>query len=333
MEIATDTSTLDFEFYSNVKSKKVEWLWYPYIPYGKLTVLQGDPGEGKSTFMLNLTSILSVGGVLPTGEAFPSPQNAIYQCAEDSPADTIKPRLIAAGADCSRIAFIKDTDNLLTLDDKRIEKTIKELNARLFIIDPIQAYIPQDADMLNATKMRSVLRQLANVAEETKCAIVLVGHMNKNGSGKNLYRSLGSIDIVAIARSVLMIARDDNDPFTRYVFPIKSSLAPEGDALGFSIGTDEGFKWIGKCNINKEHYSEEYSMPKTKKELAKKYLEEILCEGDCASNIIMSKLSELGIGERTVNKAKSEMNIKVYKNANCWYWHLQSLIITSNGDN
>lgn len=282
--------------------------------------------------MLNLTSILSVGGKLPTGECFTTPQNVVYQCAEDSPADTIKPRLLAAGADCSRIAFIKDTDSLLTLDDDRIEKTIKAVNARLFIIDPLQAYIPQDADMLNATKMRAVLRQLANVAEKTNCAIVLVGHMNKSGNGKNLYRSLGSIDIVAIARSVLMIARDDNDPYIRYVFPIKSSLAPEGEAIGFRLGTEEGFKWVGKCYIDKEHYNSEYEMPKTKKDLAKKYLEEILCEGDCASSVIIRKLSELGIGERTVNKAKSEMNIKVYKNANCWYWHLQSLILSQNGD-
>ena len=321
-----------YEFYSNVQAKEVEWLWYPYIPYGKLTVLQGDPGEGKSTFMLNLTAILSTGGELPTGEKFDAPQAVIYQCAEDSPADTIKPRLIAAGADCSKIAFINDANSVLTLEDERIAETIKKLNARLLIIDPLQAYIPQDADMLSATKMRNVLRHLANVADETRCAIVLVGHMNKAGTGKNLYRSLGSIDIVAIARSVLMIARDEEIPNKRYVFPIKSSLAPEGEAIGFEFDKNNGFRWLGKVSRKSIPGEDGYTITRSKKDLAKRYLEEILCEGDCATTVIMERMAELDISSRTVQQAKSEMNITAYKSKNCWFWHLKNLIPLVGGE-
>ncbi len=330
--MASTKGTPMYEFYSNVQAKEVEWLWYPYIPYGKLTVLQGDPGEGKSTFMLNLTAILSTGGKLPTGEKFDAPQAVIYQCAEDSPADTIKPRLIAAGADCSKIAFINDANSVLTLEDERIAETIKKLNARLLIIDPLQAYIPQDADMLSATKMRNVLRHLANVADETRCAIVLVGHMNKAGTGKNLYRSLGSIDIVAIARSVLMIARDEENPNKRYVFPIKSSLAPEGEAVGFEFSEKKGFRWLGKCDRKNIPNEDGYSITRSKKDLAKRYLEELLCEGDCESTVIMKRMSELGISSRTVQQAKSEMNIKAYKSKNCWFWHLRNLIPLVGGE-
>lgn len=327
-----DDNEAQFEFYSNIQAKSVEWLWYPYIPYGKLTVLQGDPGEGKSSFMLNLAAIMSVGGSLPTGEKFDTPENIIYQCAEDSPADTIKPRLVSAGADCSKIAFIKDGGTILTLEDSRIKHTIQRLKARLLIIDPIQAYIPQDADMQSATKMRSVLRNLANVADETNCAIVLVGHMNKGVAGKNLYRSLGSIDIVAIARSVLMITRDEEEPCVRYVFPIKSSLAPEGEAIGFRLGDAQGFKWLGKCKINSSVTNSALTTITSKKDLAKRYIEELLCEGDCSSRSIMEKMAQLGIAERTVNKARKEMDIKVYKRQNCWFWHLRSLMPVSVGE-
>lgn len=150
--------------------------------------------------------------------------------------------------------------------------------------------------------------------------------MNKDSSGKNLYRSLVSIDIVAIARSVLMISRDDSDPYTRCVFPVKSSLAPEGEGIGFRIGGVEGFKWLGKCTYSKDVVETGYSMTGSKLLLAKRYLEELLCEGDLPSREIMTRLAELGISERTVNKARKEMDIKGYKEKSGWFWHLKSLL-------
>lgn len=149
------------EYYSNIIPKPVDWFWYPYIPYGKLTLIQGDPGEGKSTFVLNLASLLSKGQPLPDGTVVPKPGVAIYQCAEDGIADTIKPRLEQAGADCEKVAYIIDDDIALTLEDGRIESAIRETGAKLFIIDPIQAFISSDSDMQNAAKMRAILRKLA----------------------------------------------------------------------------------------------------------------------------------------------------------------------------
>ena len=154
----------DIAFYSTVEQRSVEWLWYPYIPYGKITLLQGDPGDGKSTFMLHLVARITTKRDLPDGKPFPECQNVIYQCSEDSPFDTIKPRLIAAGADCDRVAFISEENKNLTIDDPRIEEAIVHTNARLCIFDPIQAYIPSDSDMQNAAKMRAVMKRLAGVA-------------------------------------------------------------------------------------------------------------------------------------------------------------------------
>ena len=264
------------EYYSNVTAKPVEWLWYPYIPIGKLTVLQGDPGEGKSTFILNLVALLTKGLPMPDGKKTQKPGVAIYQCAEDGTADTIKPRLEQAGADCNRVAYIIDDDIALTLEDGRIETAIRETGARVFIIDPIQAFIPPESDMQSATKMRAVLRKLAAMAEENRCAVILIGHMNKGSGAKNLYRGLGSIDIAAIARSVLMISRDENRPGIRYMYPIKSSLAPEGPAIAFSFKEGGGLEWQGRYELNTAELMDSVTIKTTKRDKARAKMVQLL---------------------------------------------------------
>ena len=172
--------------YSAVTEREVEWLWFPYIPCGKPTVLQGDPGEGKSTFIINITALLTRGEPMPDGCGSRDPYRVVYQRAEDDIADTIKPRLIAAGADCDRVSFIQEDEGTITVDDDRIEAAIRSEGAKMLVLDPSQAFLPQDADMQNAQKMRAILRRLTMIAAKTKCAVVLVGHMDKSVGGKNL---------------------------------------------------------------------------------------------------------------------------------------------------
>lgn len=310
------------EYYSNVTPKSIDWLWYPYIPFGKLTVIQGDPGEGKSTFVLNLVSLLTRGQSMPDGYKVSKPGVAIYQCAEDGVADTIKPRLEQAGADCERVAYIIDDDIALTLEDGRIESAIRETGAKLFIIDPIQAFIPPDSDMQNATKMRTVLRKLAGTAEKYGCAVILVGHMNKGSGTKSLYRGLGSIDIAAIARSVLMISRDENRPSIRYMYPIKSSLAPEGAAIGFSFRDGGGIEWQGRYDINTAALSDSITVKTSKREKARAKMLQMLEQGDKPATEIYTELAEIGVGSRTVEKVKKELQVKTYRSGVCWYWQL-----------
>lgn len=307
------------KYYSAIKERPVSWLWYPYIPYGKVTVLQGDPGEGKSTFMVNLAAALSHGVKLPDGSALDGPKTVLYQCAEDSNEDTIKPRLMQAGADCSRIAFIEDDDKSLTLDDDRIDSAIGATGAQLLVLDPIQAYIAQDGDMQSATKMRSTIRRLAEIAERHQCAVVLVGHMNKSKGGKNLYRGLGSIDIAAIARSVLMIVRDQANPDIRYMFPVKSSLAPEGQAIGFLFDPELGFRWIGRCSIRPE--DADYRPPRMGKlDRAKDLLRLMLSSDDMASAEVFERMGQLGFSERTIKSAKKDLGVDTYRKGGAWYW-------------
>lgn len=309
----------NYRLYSAVEQREVEWLWYPYIPFGKITLLQGDPGDGKSTFILNIAACVSNGGILPDGTRMTGKLNVIYQCAEDNPNDTVKPRLIAAGADCSRIAFIKDEGDPLTISDSRLEDSIRRFRARLLILDPLQAFIPQDTDMQSATRMRAIMRGLSRVAERNRCAVVLVGHMTKASGGKRLYRGLGSIDIAAIARSVLMIARDEQHPQIRYMFPVKSSLSPEGAAIGFLFDEDAGFQWIGKCRMAGAETAEGH-MYYSKKEKAKELIGVMLSAGDVPSAWIFEMFGKMGIGERTVREAQKEMGIQACRKNNVWYW-------------
>ena len=170
---------------SEIKTEEVKWLWYPYIPFGKVTIVQGDPGEGKTTFVLSVIAALTHGKTLPECETGLPPMNVIYQTAEDGLADTIKPRLEAVGADCSRVQTIDDSQSMLTLTDQRLEEAIHSTDAGLLVLDPLQAYLGSGVDMHRANEIRPIMKKLSAVAERTGCAVVLIGHMNK-ASGEEL---------------------------------------------------------------------------------------------------------------------------------------------------
>lgn len=309
-------------YYNTISSRTVEWLWYPYIPYGKITILQGDPGEGKSTMMLQLAALITSGKAMPDGSGDKVPGNVIYQAAEDGIEDTIKPRLLAAGADCGRIAFLENEENPITLDDERLEQAIKDTQAKLLVIDPLQAYLGIDNDMQRSNSTRSVFGRLAKVAERTGCAIVLIGHMNKSSRTKGIYRGLGSIDIAAVARSILLVGRDSSNPYYRIMVQIKNNLAPEGKAFVFELNPDLGFSWIGQEEHEMEDLLFQRSKGESKLDKAKEYLKLLLNGSDMPCADILEKMRATGIGTRTVEQAKKDMGIISYKLGDKWYWRL-----------
>ena len=155
---------------SEIQSQEIDWLWYPFIPYGKLTIVQGDPGDGKTTMVLNIAAKLSKGEGLEENMKVLEPMNIIYQTAEDGLADTVKPRLEAAGADCERVLVIDESDKSLSMSDERLEEAIKQTGARLLILDPIQAYLGGGVDMNRANEARDMTKKLGALAEKYKCA-------------------------------------------------------------------------------------------------------------------------------------------------------------------
>ena len=293
---------------SDVELTPVDWLWKPYLPFGKLSVLQGNPGEGKTYFAIHLAAACTNGKLMPNMERL-EPFNVIYQTAEDGLGDTVKPRLIEAGADLDRVLVIDDSDVQLTLSDERIEKAIIENNAKLVIIDPIQAYLGADVDMNRANEVRPIFMRLGQVAQRTGCAILLIGHLNKAAGMQSLQRGLGSIDIAAAVRSVLFIGKLKHDPTIRILTHEKSSLAPPGVSLAFSLGDEGGFRWVGEYDITAdEMLSGIEPQRETKTQQAKDLICALLAGGkQVLSEDIDKAALERGIPGRTVRDAKREL--------------------------
>ena len=312
--------------YSDIQTVPVNWLWYPYIAVGKITLLQGDPGDGKSTMMLNLIAEMSKGGAAPDGRSFGRPLRVIYQCSEDGVGDTIKPRLEASGADCRNVAFInEEVHSGLTLDDERLRQAIISFRAKLIVIDPIQAYIGNDSDLQIAARARKLMRRLSMWASTYNCAVVLIGHMNKREGSKELYRSLGSIDVIASARSVLQVERNED---VRVVKQIKNSLAPTGPDIKFEINSNTGFQWLSEDEpeVRKlEHLSTEPYYPRSKHELAAILIKNVLSKSDATAKAIQELLRSHGIGNKTMQQTKQELGITSYRKDRKWFWHLERI--------
>ena len=314
-----------------VEIEKIGWLLYPFIPFGKVTIVQGDPGEGKTTMVLQIIAKLTKGeAVLPSGSDEPAleektmdlePVNVIYQTAEDGLGDTIKPRLLSAGADCSRVMVIDDNDQALTMMDARLEEAIIKTKARLVVLDPIQGFLGAAVDMHRANEIRPLMKRLAVLAEKYHCAIILIGHMNKNSNGKSSYRGLGSIDFQAAARSVLIVGRIKDEPEIRVVCHVKSSLAPEGKSIAFRLDKDTGFEWIGEYDISADDLLSGDNRGQKIHE-AKEFLKEILVSGSVAQTKVAEEAESRGIKKKTLWNAKKELEIESVKIGNQWFWML-----------
>ena len=295
--------------YEDIEQTSVEWLWFPYLPFGKLTIIQGNPGEGKTYFAMMLTAACTNRKTFPNMEEI-EPFNVIYQTAEDGMGDTIKPRLVEAGADLSRVMVIDDTEEALTLSDDRIEKAIRQNQVRLLIIDPVQAFIGADVDMNRANEVRPVFRKLGMIAEKTGCAIVLIGHLNKSSGTQSTYRGLGSIDIMAAERSLLFIGKVKKDPTTRVLIHEKSSLAPPGETMAFKLGDEEGFRWVGAYEISADDLldGKEGKPTETKLQRGTKLIYELLADGNAVTiRELDEKAKAQGISQRTMREARSRM--------------------------
>lgn len=313
---------------SDVEIKEVEWLWYPYIPYGKVTVLQGDSGDGKSTFVLNLSAMLSRGEPMPfTDGSGQEPVNIIYQSSEDDADDTIVPRFVKAGGDPEQTDLHQREGKIPELFRRaRLLEAVRKTNAKLIVLDPLSAYIGEETRINTANEIRRQFRPLIELAKEQRCAILIVHHMNKAIGQKAINRSVGSVDIIAAARSALLIGRTDKDrPDERILAQVKSNLAPTGNAIVFSV-SDGKVEWLEETAKTADevlgNVFAAVGRPDTQMQQAKDILSQLLADGPKAQREIIDRMLLAGVSESTAKKAKALLAIQSVKQGAQWFWSL-----------
>ena len=294
---------------AEVEPETVSWLWLPYIPLGKLTLLEGDPGVGKSWVSLAIATAVSLGKGLPGTETIES-ASVVLASAEDGLGDTIRPRLDAMRADVNKIHAIKGALDFGNGGLATMEGYIEHVRPSLVIVDPLVAYIGAGVDLHRANETRAVMAKLADIAEKHGCAILAIRHLTKGGTLKPIYRGLGSIDLAAACRSVLMAGCDSDNPQKRGIVQIKSNLAPTGKAIGYEL-RDAGFYWTGESDLTWQRIlSAEDSESKSALDDAIDFLKDELADGAVEAKQVFSDAKNLGIYERTLNRAKSKLEIK-----------------------
>ena len=304
----------------DVEVEAIEWLWYPYIPFGKLTIMQGDPGCGKTMAALTLAALLSTGSPLPFTEERREPMTVIYQTSEDGIGDTIKPRLITAGADCTKIKIINEEKNALYFDDSRIERAIVQEQARLLILDPLSAYVGKDVSLNQAVEVRNAFRCLYGVAQRTKCAILIIAHMNKSAGASALYRTNGSIDVAGAVRSILAVTKYKKSPTQRVIVPVKSNLAPVGKSILYDLS--DHIDWLEELEVDPDHLLNGWDDAPSKTEVAVTELTGLLTGKELPQTEIMKHFEDMGISQRTVENAKKKLGVRSTKRGDAWYWSL-----------
>jgi RecA/RadA recombinase len=240
---------------SNVEAEQVDFLWAGRIPRGKVTVLDGDPGLGKSTVALDIAARVSTGSPMPECTERREPAGVVLLSAEDGIGDTIRPRLEAAGADCHRIVVLAGVLGVggpprlpsLPGDTSELGRVVAETGAALIVIDPLMAYLDRQVDSYRDQDVRGALHRLARLAETSGAAVLIIRHLNKSAGGSALYRGGGSIGIIGAARSGLLVGTDPEDERRRVLAVNKANLAEKLEALAYRLVPDDKWGCVRVC--------------------------------------------------------------------------------------
>lgn len=304
---------------SDVVPEDVSWLWPSRIPYGKLSLLVGDPGLGKSFLMLDIAAKLSRGTPWPDlRDTRIEPANTVILSAEDDPADTIRPRLDTAEADVTRIHVIEAVQRTpdgerayfsLDLDLKPLEDCVVDTDARLVVIDPVSAYLGSRDSHSNAD-IRGLLAPLSDLAARHRCAVIAVTHMNKSGASRALYRAMGSLAFTAAARIAWLVAKDSDSPGRRLMLPIKSNLIEDPSGIAFEI-TEGRVCWFPeRIDTDADSVLAVSTEDRTECAAAADWLTELLAVGSMPVNEVRQAAKADCHAWRTVERAKKRLGVR-----------------------
>ena len=306
------------------------WLWPNVLPRSSLTVLDGDPGIGKSLIALDLAARVTRGSAWPDGSAGGDPGTALLYSGEDHLTYTIIPRLLAAGADHRRVCGLGISNDsnglpLLPRDADRIEAALHKYRPYLVVFDPLAMFLPA---MSNVRQAMTVLVQLA---ASSAAAFVLVRHLIKESRSRALHRGLGSVGIIGAARTGFLVAHDPADRTRSVLTPTKSNLGPPPPALAFRVGADNGhavIQWLGPSATTTEQAARGGVWSDRPGALtAADFLIELLGRGELPVTEVMQRANSAGISERTLLRAKALVGVKsrLVRNGNdrAWAWSLE----------
>jgi AAA domain len=305
-----------------LRPEAVRFLWEPWLPAGKLALLDGDPDTGKSLLTCDLAARLS------RGELGGSPASVILVNAEDQPADTIVPRLIAAGADLARVQ-VWDTGALPVLpkDTSALREAVVEAGAALLVLDPLMAFLGRQAAANSDQSVRRALLPLQGLAAETGCAVLLVRHLTKFLRRRALYRGLGSIGIAASARSAMLVSRDAGEPDRRLLAATKTNLGPRPAAKAFRIigaGAAARLEWLAD-----DAMIEADDLVRPTEPARAGWLRAMLAKAPRKAAEVESQAAQAGISWRTLQRAKADVGVLSEKWKNEWYWLLPGQYLDS----
>ena len=319
---------------SEVKPQKASWLWNQYIPLGALTVIDGDPGVGKSSLALDLAARVSTGRSMPNEPATlqTEPAGVILLTVEDSLSYTIVPRLDAAEADKTQIHALQgiregNDYRLPTIKDvEHIEAEVIDKKAKLVIIDPLSAYLG-GIDSHKDSDVRSVLAPLADMADRRKVAVVLIRHLRKQ-EGSAIIKGGGSIAIIGAARAGYLVGKDPQHPDTRVMACTKNNLAPEPRSLTYEMRVSHNngvayVHWTGETDRNADSLLvKPQGREPGKRHEAEEFLIELLADGRVPAFEVETRAAEAKISMKTLNRAKKEIGAKSKKESGVWYWSI-----------
>ena len=314
--------------YADVVTKDLEWLWFPYIPKGMVSIVQGDPKSGKTFMLIDIISRITRGDYIPFSEDKFEMGNVVLLNSDDPIEYALKKRLELQNADVEKVFTIDENIKKLYFKDlSRLEKLIEEKQPLLIVIDPIQAYMG-DGDSNSMVQVRNALSPLKRIAEKYNVSIVLVQHLKKGNETKAIYKGAGSIDFVGFARSMMMVIKNtENDE--RLFLHSTSNVTKEGHCLSYKI-TNDGLEWLedkGEVNVNEVANQDN----NTKFENAKNFiLGCIASKKEISANELQQLRNVGGFSERTFNGARSYLNqnnkIHSSKKNGRTYWSLSSLL-------
>lgn len=320
----------------DVEPVDVRWLWPDRIPFGKLTLLVGDPSVGKSFLSLDIATRLSTGVGWPDRQCVPiTPRHTVIITAEDDLGDTVRPRLDAAGANVDRITAVTGAKRTrqggcdwlcLDLDMVALAEHVEATQAGLLILDPITAYFSTKRDSHSNTDVRGILGPLADLASKHGCAVLAITHLNKGKAGRALYRAMGSLAFIAAARASWLVARDPEDEARRLVLPIKMNLVPNPSGLAFEI-VDGRLEWSpDRIDVDPDAVLADDG-EQTGQARAADWLLTVLAPGPAPVSQVRATAEAAHIGWRSVERAKIALGVTSTRlggiaGAGGWSWKL-----------